>query len=45
MSCLDALVAWLQRQKAPVRADEAIRIVSVNGQRSTVDPKPSTVDR
>jgi 2',3'-cyclic-nucleotide 2'-phosphodiesterase (5'-nucleotidase family) len=26
MSCLDALVAWLERQPAPVKADEAVRI-------------------
>jgi 2',3'-cyclic-nucleotide 2'-phosphodiesterase (5'-nucleotidase family) len=28
MSCLDALVTWLQRQKSPVRADETVRIVA-----------------
>lgn len=37
MSCLDALIAWLQRQKSPVRADGEPRIVRVDGQRSTAD--------
>ncbi|HET8762999.1 MAG TPA: 5'-nucleotidase C-terminal domain-containing protein [Gemmatimonadales bacterium] len=40
MTCLDALVAWLQKQPAPVRADETVRIVPVNGQPSTVDRRP-----
>ena len=28
MTCLDALVGWLQKQPAPVKADEAVRIVA-----------------